>query len=124
MNTEPLIIKCGDSSYGVVFNISQPIIKDRFVNGSGKDQATGCWGINDPNFSDFIRPNGTACGITSITVPTNMMVSTYHGIFGVRGDDAFIVKPENLLTIYPPGSETILDAFAGKIIMGFKFEYV
>ena len=125
MNTEPLIIKCGDSSISVVFNISQPITKDIFVNGNSQDQPTGCWALNDQNFYEFIKPDATPRGIISITVPSNMRVTSYMCNSGT-GDAKFInmFKPDNLLTIYPPGSETILDASAGNKIYGFKFEYV
>jgi hypothetical protein len=125
LNTEPLIIKCGDQSYNIVFSISDPKDKDLLVNNNGKDQEKGCWGINDPKFSKFIKPDHTACGITSITVPSDMIVSTYHCDFGtISWDKAFIVKSVNLLDTYQPNSENILDAFRGKIICGFKFEYV
>jgi hypothetical protein len=52
-----------------------------------------------------------------------MQVSTYAGN---SGNLPFInmFKPSNLLKNYPSGSETILAPSDGKIICGFKFEYV
>ncbi len=119
-NNEPIIILGGDDSRNFIFNSTYT---DYFVNNNSQGQPPECWAINDKPFSDLIIPPGFSIGVTSITVPSNMQVSTYAGN---SGNLPFInmFKPSNLLKNYPSGSETILAPSDGKIICGFKFEYV
>ena len=121
-NNEPItILGRYDTSHYELSTIDT----DNLVNNNAQGQPKGCWGLNDPMFSGFIKPDGTAYRITSITVPSNMRVTSYMCNSG-SGDQKYInmFKTDNLLTIYPPGSHTFLDASAGNKIYGFKFEYV